>query len=60
MAKRDTKKVAKRSIQSQEWALDIPPHNTVKKHKAKERQSARKEIEEFKKVKAFYKRSKDL
>lgn len=44
MAKRDTKRVAKRSIQAQEWALDIPPHNTVKKHKAKERQDAKKEI----------------
>lgn len=46
MAKRDTTKVSKRSIQAQEWALDIPPHKTVKKHKAKERQDGRKEIRE--------------
>ncbi len=46
MAKRDTLRTSKRSIQAQEWALDIPPHNTVKKHKAKERQMAKKVIKQ--------------
>lgn len=46
MAKRDTTRVSKRSIQAQEWALDIPPHNKIKKHKAKERQAGKKEIRE--------------
>lgn len=46
MAKRDTKRVAKRSIQSQNWALDINPHKSTKKAKAKERQDGKKEIRE--------------
>ena len=46
MAKRDTAKVAKRSVQAQEWALDVNPHKSTKKAKAKERQAGRKEIRE--------------
>lgn len=44
MAKRDTKMVAKRSVQAQGWSLDVNPHKSTKKAKAKERQQARKEI----------------
>lgn len=44
MGKRDSKRVAKRSIQAQEWALDVRPHKSVKKAKAKERQDGKKEI----------------
>lgn len=44
MAKRDTKRVAKRSLDAQSWALDIMPHKSIKKHKAKERQDGKKEI----------------
>lgn len=44
MAKRDTARVAKRSIQAQEWSLDVNPHKSTKKAKAKERQDGRKEI----------------
>ena len=47
MSKRDTVRVGKRSIQNQESALDIPPHNSIKKHKAKERQAGKKEIRNF-------------
>jgi hypothetical protein len=46
VAKRDTARVAKRSIQAQEWSLDVNPHKSTKKAKAKERQAGRKEIRE--------------
>ena len=44
MGKRDTKRVAKRSVQTQEWSLDVNPHKSTKKAKAKERQDGKKEI----------------
>lgn len=44
MSKRDTLKTSKRSVQAQEWALDISPHNSIKKNKAKERQVGKKII----------------
>lgn len=44
MAKLDTKKTAKFSVRSQEWSLDITPHKSTKKAKAKERQEGRREI----------------
>lgn len=44
MAKRDTARVAKRSVQAQEWSLDVRPHKSTKKAKAKERQAGKKEI----------------
>lgn len=44
VAKRDTARVAKRSIQAQEWSLDINPHKSTKRAKAKERQDGKKEI----------------
>lgn len=44
MAKRDSLKTATRSLQAQAWALDIMPHKSIKKHKAKERQMAKKII----------------
>jgi hypothetical protein len=44
MSKRDTKKVNKKSILAQDWALDKPPHKSTKKAKAKERQDGKKEI----------------
>lgn len=46
MGKSDTLKTAKRSIQAQEWALDIPPHKSIKKHKARERQMGKRVIEQ--------------
>lgn len=46
MSRRDTIKTSKRSVQAQEWALDIPPHNSIKKSKAKERQTGRKIIKQ--------------
>ena len=46
MAKRDTKRTARRSVLAQEWSLDITPHKSTKKAKAKERQEGRKEIDE--------------
>lgn len=47
MSKRDNLKTSKRSIQAQEWALDFSPHKSVKKHKAKERQTGRKIVNKF-------------
>lgn len=44
VGKVDTKRVSKRSIQAQEWSLDVHPHKSTKKAKAKERQDGRKEI----------------
>ena len=44
VGKRDTKRVAKRSVQTQEWSLDVNPHKSTKKAKAKERQDGKKEI----------------
>jgi hypothetical protein len=44
VAKRDTARVMKRTIQAQEWSLDINPHKSTKKAKAKERQAGKKEI----------------
>lgn len=46
MSKRDTKKVNRMSVRAQEWALDINPHKSTKKAKARERQDGRKEIRE--------------
>lgn len=46
MAKRDSKKTAYYSLKTQEQSLDIPPHKSTKKAKAKERQEGRKEIRE--------------
>lgn len=46
MAKRDTKRTSHYSIHSQEWSLDINPHKSTKKAKAKERQDGKKEIRE--------------
>lgn len=40
----DTKRVSKRSRQKQEQSLDINPHKSTKKAKAKERQEGRKTI----------------
>lgn len=51
MSKRDTLKTSKRSVQAQEMSLDIPPHNSIKKNKAKERQVGRKEA---KKIESWY------
>jgi len=46
MAKRDTKRTSHYSLKIQEQSLDIPPHKSTKKAKAKERQEGRKEIKE--------------
>lgn len=44
MARLDKARVAKRSVQKQEQSLDINPHKSTKKAKAKERQMGKKEI----------------
>jgi hypothetical protein len=44
MGFRDTRKTSRFSLHSQARALDIMPHRTTKKHKAKERQEAKKLI----------------
>ena len=46
MARRDKKRVAHYSVKAQDWSLDIPPHKSTKKAKAKERQDGKKEIRE--------------
>lgn len=46
MAKLDTKRTYHYSIKAQSWALDVNPHKSTKKAKAKERQEGRKEIRE--------------
>lgn len=46
MAKRDTLKTSKYSVGNQEWALDINPHKSTKKAKARERQMGKKLIRE--------------
>lgn len=46
MAKRDTLRTSHYSVKSQEWSLDIPPHKSTKKAKAKERQKGKKIIRE--------------
>lgn len=51
VAKRDTQRVSKRSIQAQEWSLDVNPHKSTKKAKAKERQAGKKDIEKYLKSK---------
>lgn len=42
MAKRDTHRTMKRSLNRQEQSLDIMPHKSTKKAKAKERQEGRR------------------
>lgn len=44
MSKRDTLRTSKRSLQAQDWSLDIMPHRSTKKAKAKERQMGKKII----------------
>ena len=44
MARLDKVMTSKRKVQKIEWTLDIPPHNSVKAHKASERQAGKKEI----------------
>jgi hypothetical protein len=46
MAKRDTRKTARYSNLTQAWSLDIMPHKSTKKAKAKERQQAKKLVDE--------------
>lgn len=42
VSKRDTLKINKRSLQAQEWVMDIKPHKQTKKAKVKERQNGKK------------------
>lgn len=44
MARRDTHRTMKRSLSKQEQSLDMMPHKSTKKAKAKERQEGRKII----------------
>ena len=44
MARLDKVMTSKRKVQAIEWTLDIPPHNSIKSHKAAERQAGKKEI----------------
>lgn len=44
MARRDSRRTMKRSLKKQEQSLDIMPHKSTKKAKAKERQEGRKII----------------
>jgi hypothetical protein len=46
MSKLDKLKTARRSLLQQEQSLDKMPHKSIKKHKAKERQQAKKLIKE--------------
>jgi len=46
MGSNDTRKIGKRSLQAQNWSLDINPHKSTKKAKARERQAAKKIIQE--------------
>lgn len=42
MGSNDTRKIGKRSLQAQNWSLDINPHKSTKRAKAKERQAGKK------------------
>lgn len=46
MARRDTLKTSYYSVKGQEQSLDINPHKSTKKAKAKERQEGKKIIRE--------------
>lgn len=46
MGSNDTRKIGKRSLQAQNWSLDINPHKSTKRAKAKERQAGKKIVRE--------------
>ena len=46
MGSNDNRKVGKRSLQAQNWSLDINPHKSTKKAKARQRQANKKLIVE--------------
>lgn len=46
MGSNDTRRTMKRAIQAQSWSLDVNPHKSTKKAKAKQRQLGKKLTEE--------------
>lgn len=57
MGSNDTKKVYKLSLTNYEYSADQKPHKSVRKHKRRERQEVKKEIESFLKEFDRYKHS---